>query len=345
MTIISRRGPMGTERAGPPHGGGARAVCRARYEQTTVAEIAERAGLTKRTFFRHYGDKREVLFPAATRSRTRSSTRSRPRRGCRPARRGRLEHPGGWRIAGGRHAFARRRAAVIAANPSLQERELVKLATVAAALAAGLRARGVPEPAASLDCPDGHGGLPRQLRALGRRRPPAPADRPDRGLARRAARGRPLTSAALVRPSGACKSVRRSAPKPHSVPRRGPRAVAASKRVGATTPKRGNRRLVAALTVRMVNISEVSGRLARAADTYRMNNPLRAIVKSRRVAAVALGLAIVPFAASTASAAPRAHTSKHATSATATTTAATTTTHDGRRRHHRRPPRPRPSPR
>lgn len=32
------------------------------YEQTTVAEIAQRAGLTERTFFRHYADKREVLF-------------------------------------------------------------------------------------------------------------------------------------------------------------------------------------------------------------------------------------------------------------------------------------------
>src|ERR1700731_1654675 len=32
------------------------------YDQTTVAEIAERAGLTKRTFFRYFTDKREVLF-------------------------------------------------------------------------------------------------------------------------------------------------------------------------------------------------------------------------------------------------------------------------------------------
>src|SRR6201985_21266 len=32
------------------------------FEQTTVAEIARRAGLTERTFFRHYADKREVLF-------------------------------------------------------------------------------------------------------------------------------------------------------------------------------------------------------------------------------------------------------------------------------------------
>src|SRR6476646_1043353 len=35
------------------------------YEQTTVAEIAERAGLTERTFFRHFADKREVLFAGA----------------------------------------------------------------------------------------------------------------------------------------------------------------------------------------------------------------------------------------------------------------------------------------
>src|ERR1700710_557929 len=32
------------------------------FEQTTVADIAERAGLTERTFFRHFTDKREVLF-------------------------------------------------------------------------------------------------------------------------------------------------------------------------------------------------------------------------------------------------------------------------------------------
>src|SRR5690349_17319433 len=32
------------------------------YEQTTVAQIAERAGVTERTFFRHFADKREVLF-------------------------------------------------------------------------------------------------------------------------------------------------------------------------------------------------------------------------------------------------------------------------------------------
>jgi hypothetical protein len=49
-----------------------------------------------------------------------------------------------------RRDFARRRAAAIAANPSLQERELLKLATLSAAAAEALRGRGVPEPAATL---------------------------------------------------------------------------------------------------------------------------------------------------------------------------------------------------
>ena len=49
-----------------------------------------------------------------------------------------------------RQEFARRRQAVIAANPELQERELVKLAGIAAALGAALRERGTGEPAASL---------------------------------------------------------------------------------------------------------------------------------------------------------------------------------------------------
>ena len=40
------------------------------FEQTTVAEIAARAGLTERTFFRHFADKREVLFWGAGHCRT-----------------------------------------------------------------------------------------------------------------------------------------------------------------------------------------------------------------------------------------------------------------------------------
>ena len=49
------------------------------FENTTVAEIAERAGLTERTFFRHFADKREVLFSGSSASQSCSPTRS-PRR-------------------------------------------------------------------------------------------------------------------------------------------------------------------------------------------------------------------------------------------------------------------------
>jgi hypothetical protein len=49
-----------------------------------------------------------------------------------------------------RREHARRRQAVITANPGLQERELIKLASLAAAMAEGLQHRGVPEPAAAL---------------------------------------------------------------------------------------------------------------------------------------------------------------------------------------------------
>ncbi len=50
----------------------------------------------------------------------------------------------------GRRAYARKRQAVITANAELRERELIKLASLSAALAGTLRRRGVPEPAASL---------------------------------------------------------------------------------------------------------------------------------------------------------------------------------------------------
>jgi hypothetical protein len=49
-----------------------------------------------------------------------------------------------------RREYSRQRQAVIAANPGLQERELIKLASLASALAEALRQRGVTEPAASL---------------------------------------------------------------------------------------------------------------------------------------------------------------------------------------------------
>ena len=49
-----------------------------------------------------------------------------------------------------RRESARQRQAIIAANAELRERELIKLAALASALAGALRRRGVTEPAASL---------------------------------------------------------------------------------------------------------------------------------------------------------------------------------------------------
>ena len=121
------------------------------FEQTTVAEIAERAGLTERTFFRHYADKREVLFAGAGAlvEPMVAAVENAP-----PARAPLDAVADGLRAGAGvlepRRAFSRKRQAVIAANPELQERELIKLAMLAAALADALRRRRVPDPAASL---------------------------------------------------------------------------------------------------------------------------------------------------------------------------------------------------
>jgi len=121
------------------------------FDQTTVAEIAKRAGLTERTFFRHYTDKREVLFFGQGMLRdvlvdtvTAAPDEVAPIDAIGTA----LEAAAELMIE--RRDIARQRAAVIAANPPLQERELSKMASLATALTEALRGRGVPEPAASL---------------------------------------------------------------------------------------------------------------------------------------------------------------------------------------------------
>jgi AcrR family transcriptional regulator len=121
------------------------------FTQTTVAEIAERAGLTERTFFRYFADKREVLFSGAKELQKQlvgalddvPSALS-PIDAVGAA----LEATAG--LFEGRRDFARRRQAVISKNAELQERERIKLASLAAELAEGLRRRGVADPAASL---------------------------------------------------------------------------------------------------------------------------------------------------------------------------------------------------
>ena len=121
------------------------------FEQTTVAEIAERAGLTERTFFRHFADKREVLFAGAgTLQEFLVSAVADAPESAAPIE----AVAAGLEAAGAllqeRREYARQRQAVITANTGLQERELIKLASLATALAVALRKRGVTDPAASL---------------------------------------------------------------------------------------------------------------------------------------------------------------------------------------------------
>lgn len=121
------------------------------FDETTVAEIAERAGLTERTFFRHFADKREVLFggqDALLQLFVDAIIAA-------PGDMSPLDAVGAGLVAAGplfasRHEHARRRQAVIAANPRLQERELMKLSAIATAIADALRSRGVGDPAAVL---------------------------------------------------------------------------------------------------------------------------------------------------------------------------------------------------
>jgi AcrR family transcriptional regulator len=117
------------------------------FDQTTVAEIAERAGLTERTFFRYFADKREVLFGGAGQLQELFvNTAAQAPASLSPidAVAAAVEAVGA--LLQERRPFARQRQAIIAANAELQERELIKLAT----LAGTLRERGVGEPAASL---------------------------------------------------------------------------------------------------------------------------------------------------------------------------------------------------
>jgi AcrR family transcriptional regulator len=122
------------------------------FEHTTVAAIAQRAGLTARTFFRYFADKREVLFNGSqwlqqtmVEALAQAPSDAAPLAAIAAA----LTKAGEF-FDDERRPFARLRSSVIAANPDLHERELIKMATLCAALAQALRERGVGEPDASL---------------------------------------------------------------------------------------------------------------------------------------------------------------------------------------------------
>jgi AcrR family transcriptional regulator len=127
------------------------------FEQTTAAEIAQSVGLTERTFFRHFSDKREVLFYGQEqflRAFVDGVNAAPP--GASP-----LDviasalHAAASFFPAERRSYARMRQAVIDQNPALQERELHKFAGLATTVAEALRARGIDEPAATLAAESG----------------------------------------------------------------------------------------------------------------------------------------------------------------------------------------------
>jgi AcrR family transcriptional regulator len=122
------------------------------FDQTTAAQIAARAGLTERTFFRYFADKREVLFGGS------AHLQERILAGVTggPPGDGPLEAVGRGLAAAAdllgefRRDLSRQRQAVIDANPELRERERAKLADYADAVVSALQARGISRPQATL---------------------------------------------------------------------------------------------------------------------------------------------------------------------------------------------------
>ena len=121
------------------------------FDHTTAAEIAARAGVTERTFFRHFPDKREVLFDgqAMLVDALAASIASAPA-GLRPLNTLFRAFRSVTQLLEDNRPFSEPRQEVISATPALQERELAKLEALSEALALALKARDVPDLQAAL---------------------------------------------------------------------------------------------------------------------------------------------------------------------------------------------------
>ena len=122
------------------------------YENTTIIEIAQRAGLTKSTFFRHFPDKREVLSGGDTMHTllvegiADAPASATPLEAIAHA----LDLAGQKVFVPARRDFVTRRRAVIAASAELQEREALKGLALVASITEALRQRGVAEMTAQM---------------------------------------------------------------------------------------------------------------------------------------------------------------------------------------------------
>lgn len=115
------------------------------FERTTAGDIAERAGVTERTFFRHFADKREVLFDGGrAMEQAVHDGIAAAADGVPPLDAALLGVAASTELLEARREHAARRAEIIAATPVLRERELLKLAGMAEAATAALRDRGTP---------------------------------------------------------------------------------------------------------------------------------------------------------------------------------------------------------
>lgn len=121
------------------------------YDRTTAAEIAARAGVTERTFFRHFPDKREVLFDGQTVlvDALTASVAEAPE-GLGPLAMLFRAFRSVTRLLEDNRPFSMPRQEVISATPALHERELAKLEALSDGLALALKAKGVSDLQAAL---------------------------------------------------------------------------------------------------------------------------------------------------------------------------------------------------
>jgi AcrR family transcriptional regulator len=122
------------------------------YDATTVAQIAERAGVTRSTFFRYFPDKRDVLMAGQqTLSRLLAEGIAEARGDASPLE---AVAAGLKRVSTAMGPMNRelgpRMKAAVAASSELQEREALKSVGLAAAMTTALTARGVPDTTAQL---------------------------------------------------------------------------------------------------------------------------------------------------------------------------------------------------
>ena len=127
------------------------------FEETTVAEIAQAAGLTERTFFRYFADKREVLFAGSellAQQMVAGAAGATPDATPIEIVRAAVESAASF-FPDERRDFSRLRGTIISANPPLMERELRKMSSLGEAITKALHDRRIPEPAATLAAQSG----------------------------------------------------------------------------------------------------------------------------------------------------------------------------------------------